>query len=315
MPQRANTQRRFGVARPAAIDADQAWSFLLAVRSLGRRGGLPPTVFAVGDGGGGPVVLDRGDSRALVTIEPDGRWTTHVDLQDAVATLFDLYLPMALSGAERPLVLGHLGVSLDGHVATGSGESQYITGRENIVHLHRLRALADAVIVGAATVEHDDPQLTTRHVEGDSPVRVVIDPGCRLGRGFRVFRDGAAETVLFCAEDPAKPANARHGAARVYGIPAGPNGLSLDALLARLRALGLHGVLVEGGGVTVSRFLRESQLDRLQLAVAPLITGSGRPGLSLPPLGDLAQALRPRCRHFAMGSDVLFDCDLRAEAS
>lgn len=313
MSQRARMQRRFAVARFAAVDADRAWSLLLAVRELGRRGGLPPTGFAVGNGV--PTMLDPGDPRALVTVEPDGRWTAQVDFHGDAAALFDLYLPMALSGAERPLVVGHLGVSLDGHVATGSGESQYITGRENIVHLHRLRALADAVIVGAATVEHDDPQLTTRHVEGDNPVRVVIDPGCRLGCGFRVFHDGAAETLLFCAEDPARPGNARHGAARLCGIPAGPNGLSLDALLSRLRVLGLHGVLVEGGGVTVSRFLNEKRLDRLQLAIAPLITGSGRPGLSLPPLGDLAHALRPRCRHFAMGSDVLFDCDLRAEAS
>lgn len=302
MEQRTSTTRRkTALVAAETSGTDLAWSLLLTIRNRGRRAGTFPMAFALGG--------------ARITIEADGRWMAQGPIGDPTARMLDLYLPMALSGAERPLVVGHLGVSLDGHVATETGESQYITGRENIVHLHRLRALADAVIVGATTVEHDDPRLTTRHVEGDNPVRVVIDPSCRLGRAFQVFSDGAAETLLVCAEDRAGTREGRHGRARVIGIPFSRNGLSLDALLDRLRSLGLHGILVEGGGVTVSRFLEQGKLDRLHLAVAPLITGAGRPGLSLAPICDLGAALRPRCRHFAMGPDVLFDCDLRADGA
>ena len=101
-------------------------------------------------------------------------------LTASVRQLLDLYLPLCIGqGAER-LVLGHVGQSLDGQIATLAGASRYVTGPENIVHMHRLRSLMDAVVVGAGTVELDDPELTTRLVPGDHPTRVVIDPTLRL---------------------------------------------------------------------------------------------------------------------------------------
>jgi riboflavin biosynthesis pyrimidine reductase len=92
----------------------------------------------------------------------------------------------------------------------------------------------------------------------------------------------------------------------------GVAGLDLAALLAQLRERGLRRVLVEGGGVTVSRFLQAGLLDRLHLTVAPVLIGSGRPSITLDPIVSLDQALRPRCRRFTLGEDVLFDLDLRS---
>src|SRR5207245_1441303 len=92
---------------------------------------------------------------------------------------------------------------LDGQIATASGASRYVTGPQNILHMHRLRALCDAVIVGAGTVEADDPQLTTRLVAGDSPVRVVIDPGLRIARDRQIFRDRSARTLVVCDRERA----------------------------------------------------------------------------------------------------------------
>jgi riboflavin biosynthesis pyrimidine reductase len=91
--------------------------------------------------------------------------------------------------------------------------------------------------------------------------------------------------------------------------------LRLDVLLHELGERGLKSVLVEGGGATVSTFLEAGLLDRLHLAIAPLITGDGRPGLTLAARDRIAECLRPAHRVFAMGGDVLFDCDLRAPAS
>jgi riboflavin-specific deaminase-like protein len=299
----------------AVIDVDLAWSFLRTIRRTIRHDGSVPPRFGLGRGSAGAAAILGGeDPEALMTIETGGRWTAHAGIDDEAAEMLDLYLPVSLACAARPLVVAHLGISLDGHVATRTGASHYITGPENIVHLHRLRALVDAVVAGASTVEQDDPQLTTRHVQGRNPVRVVIDPGRRLRQDLKVFSDRTSETLLFCAAGCADLQSSRHGSARVLELPAGPSGgLSLDALLARLRSIGLYGVLVEGGGITVSRFLGEDKLDRLQLAVAPIIIGSGRPALVLPPIHRLADALRPRCRHFRMGQDMLFDCDLRAD--
>lgn len=92
-------------------------------------------------------------------------------------------------------VIGQLGQSLDGRIATESGHSHYINGREDIQRLHHLRALVDAVVVGAGTVAADDPRLTVRHAEGTNPVRVVLDPRGGLDPGRAVFTDGAAPTL------------------------------------------------------------------------------------------------------------------------
>jgi len=211
-----------------------------------------------------------------------------------------------MASRQRPLTLGHLGQSLDGRIATESGRSHYITGPENIVHLHRLRALCDAVIVGAGTVAADDPRLTTRRVAGSNPIRVVIDPSGRLTKDRKLFADGAAPTWLVCAAN-AEPASAT----RTLVIDAADGTLPPRSIVAALHSEGLFGLFVEGGGITVSRFLAAGALDRLQVAVAPLVLGSGRPAFTLPVIDDLDRALRPACRTFPMGKDVLFDCDLR----
>ena len=86
-----------------------------------------------------------------------------------------LYLPYCFS---RPgeLAVAHIGQSLDGRIATENGESRWITGEADLLHCHRMRTIADAVLVGARTVRADDPQLTVRRCAGDNPLRVIIDP-------------------------------------------------------------------------------------------------------------------------------------------
>ena len=83
------------------------------------------------------------------------------------------------------------------------------------------------------------------------------------------------------------------------------------AVVRALRARGFRRLLIEGGGITVSRFLQADALDRLHITVAPLLIGSGPPALTLDPIDSLSDALRPRCRQFRLGDDVLFDLDLR----
>jgi diaminohydroxyphosphoribosylaminopyrimidine deaminase/5-amino-6-(5-phosphoribosylamino)uracil reductase len=225
--------------------------------------------------------------------------------------LLDLYAPLCGAGPARPLALAQLGQSLDGHIATASGDSYFVTGPDSLRHLHRLRALCAAVVVGAGTVARDDPRLTVRHVEGESPVRVVLDPNARLDPGHRVFTDASVRTIVVHAADVRVPAP---GLAEVLQVPVERSRLRLDVLLRELHARGLWSVLVEGGGATVSSFLEAGLLDRLQIAIAPLITGDGRPGLSLAARDKIAECLRPQHRVFALGGDVLFDCDLRAAA-
>jgi len=214
---------------------------------------------------------------------------------------------------DQGLVLAHLGQSLDGMIATANGASHYVTGPADLCHKHRLRALFDATIVGAGTVYHDNPRLTVRLVDGDNPVRVVLDSNRTLGTDYRIFQDDVAPTMLICAADKVA-GDRRHGIAEVVGVARGQEDdacVDPKAVVALLKGRGYGGILLEGGGVTVSRFLRAGALDRLHLTVAPLILGAGRAALTLPAKAHPDQGLRPVTRHFALGDDMLFDCVLR----
>jgi riboflavin-specific deaminase-like protein len=222
--------------------------------------------------------------------------------------LVALYLPLCGTG---PFTIGHLGQSLDGFVATTRGESLFITGEQNVVHMHRLRALCDAVVVGASTVLADDSRLTTRLVPGPNPLRVVIDPRRRLPASLRLFADGAAPTLLVCEAGRARGGE-RFGGAEVVGLPARDGRLEYAAILDLLRGRGCRTVFVEGGGRTVSGFFVAGLLDRLQVTVAPVLLGDGLPGLHLPAVPRLADAAPLAHAVVRMGDDVLFDCAARA---
>lgn len=230
------------------------------------------------------------------------------DANPAVARLFELYLPFCMTAAGPPPVIGHLGQSLDGKIATESGNSRFINSAPNILHLHRMRALVDGILVGAGTVAADDPQLTVRLCEGPSPTRIVIDTNRRLRDNHRLFNDGAAPTLVVCAQDRLKTGSTHIGRAELLGVPRSDDWIDVQALLSALAARGVRSLLVEGGGVTISRFLRAGALSRLQITIAPVIIGSGRPGVVLPAIARMDEALRPPIRRFEFGDDVLFEC-------
>ena len=155
-----------------------------------------------------------------------------------------------------------------------------------------MRALFDATLVGAATVRLDDPQLTARRVDGENPVRVVIDEKRGLGTDYRLFQDGAADTLVIC--DVAMVGDGRHGQAEVVGLaPQVGGGLDPCAVIELLAARGLTSIVVEGGGITISKFMRAGVLDRLHLTVAPLVLGAGRAGLRLPASAQTRRGAAP----------------------
>lgn len=285
------------------LNADQIWRLLLALRRLGRSGATLPLAL---DTDGRPA---SSDAAALVLT--GDHWHCRSALTEPAGELLELYLPLFQPDPRRPLVLAHLGQSLDGCIATAAGHSAELNDSPNIDHLHRLRALSDAILVGAGTVDADNPQLTTRRVAGDSPVRVILDPRLRLKPDHRLFHDNAAPTLVFTAQRSRRTL----GRAEIITLSGVDGSFDLSQLIALLHTRGLRRIFVEGGGVTVSRFLGAGLLDRLQITVAPLMLGAGRRGLQLPPAAATDQGLRPACRRFPMGRDVLFDFDLRAQGN
>lgn len=236
-------------------------------------------------------------------------WRRLLRRAPADAGLSPLYGPL-LGPPTAPdgcYVLGRIAQSLDGRIATASGASHWISGQEDIVHTHRLRALFDALVIGSGTVRADDPQLTTREVEGPSPVRVVLDTNRRLHADYRVFREGP-ETLLLCATDVGGGDHVGH--APVIRLRRAGEGLDLVAVLAALAERGLRRVFVEGGGITVSRFLAAGALDRLHVTIAPLLIGSGIPSFTLPQAATLTDVMRFDWSVHRIGADLLVDIPL-----
>lgn len=295
---------------------DWAWTIILAAAEAAEPCALSgrAAAFAISEGGGlRPAGETHGD--AVLSWSPDG-WIAGLREDHPLRPLIDLYLPLCSATKSRPLTVGHLGQSLDGFIATHTGDSQFVTGPENLKHMHRMRALCDAIIVGAGTVAADDPQLTTRHVAGSNPTRVIIDPTRRLADHYRVFNDDAVETIYVCGRSLVAPEERTFGRATIVALDDRDGNVDAAAVLALLRARGCYRIFVEGGGVTVSMFLEANLLDRLQVAIAPLIIGDGRPAVRLQrPPAALEDCHRPTYRVFRMGGDILFDCDLRASRS
>ena len=305
-----------GAALPRVSAVDAAWNIILSARAMAEgleRGGRAGRFFAHEDGQLRPLAGDNSD--AVLAWCPGRGWQTRLAPGDAREDLLSLYLPICSATPERPIVVGHLGQSLDGFIATHTGDSQFVTGSGNILHAHRMRALSDAVVVGAGTVAADDPQLTTRHVPGPTPLRVIFDPGRRLQPTYRVFTDDAAPTLYVCGRSHVSPGETHVGNATVVAIDTDVSGNGASEMLRLLQERGCSRVFVEGGGVTVSAFLEANLLDRLQIAVAPVLIGDGRPAIRLAAQSRRRDCRRPGYRVFRMGGDVLFDCELDAPAA
>ena len=185
----------------------------------------------------------------------------------------------------RPRVTLKLATSLDGRIATATGESQWITGPEARLQGHRLRAVHDAILVGVETVLHDDPELTAR-LPGrtvDQPLRVVLDSRLRTPAKAKV---ASANTLILTAADP-RPV----GGAQVRRIEAAEGRPTVPAVLDALAKAGVASILIEGGGQVAASFLRAGVVDRLEWFRAPILLGAeGRPCVAALALAKLADA-------------------------
>mgnify|MGYP005994733345 CR=1 FL=1 len=195
-----------------------------------------------------------------------------------------------------------LATSLDGRIATASGESQWITGEAARLEGHRLRAAHDAILVGVETVLHDDPELTAR-LPGrtvDQPLRVVLDSRLRTPETAKV---ASANTLILTAADP-RPV----GGAQVRRIEAAEGRPTVPAVLDALAKTGVASILIEGGGQVAASFLRAGVIDRLEWFRAPILLGAeGRPCVAALALAKLADAPKFRRLGAAPAGDDLWE--------
>ncbi|MCC3769896.1 bifunctional diaminohydroxyphosphoribosylaminopyrimidine deaminase/5-amino-6-(5-phosphoribosylamino)uracil reductase RibD [Streptomyces sp. UNOC14_S4] len=242
--------------------------------------GVARVVYAVADptptAGGGAAAL------AAAGIDTEGGL-----LADEAAAGNAAWLTAVLR--HRPFVLWKYAATLDGRSAAADGTSRWITSAEARADVHRLRAEADAVVVGAGTLRADDPHLAVRGAEDvTQPLRVVLDTHASVKPGARVL-DDAAPTLIAVGEH----ADTRHlPGVDVVRLPHDGTGLDVHALLTELYGRGIRSVLLEGGPALAGSFVAAGAVDRVVGYLAPALLGAGPAALGDAGIGTIAHALR-----------------------
>ncbi|MFJ8012420.1 bifunctional diaminohydroxyphosphoribosylaminopyrimidine deaminase/5-amino-6-(5-phosphoribosylamino)uracil reductase RibD [Streptomyces sp. NPDC096339] len=202
----------------------------------------------------------------------------------------------------RPYVLWKYAATLDGRIAAADGTSQWISSAESRADVHRLRAEADAVVVGSGTLRADDPHLAVRGVEGAvQPLRVVLDTHATIRPTARVL-DAVAPTLVVVGED----ADTRHlTGVEPARLPYDKRGISVDALLRELYGRGVRSVLLEGGPTLAGAFVAAGAVDKVVGYLAPVLLGAGPAALGDAGIATLTDALRLRITETVrIGADI-----------
>jgi diaminohydroxyphosphoribosylaminopyrimidine deaminase/5-amino-6-(5-phosphoribosylamino)uracil reductase len=275
-----------------------------------HHGRTPPCTEAVIDAGIRRVVVGTRDpnpkvpGNGIARLQAAGIAVDSGVEQVACDELIAAFRKCVVNGL--PLVTLKLAASLDGRIATVSGESHWITSEPSRRHAHRLRAEHDAILVGADTVIHDDPQLTCRLRGGRNPLRIVVDGRLRLPLDSKVLTTASEIPTLILTSRTApagKVKRIRALGAEVLALPGKQGQISLRLAMRRLAARGVSSILVEGGATIAAAALRAGVVDRVYLFYAPKLIGAdGRPMLGALGVRRLRQALqlgRLQVRRFA----------------
>ncbi len=258
-----------------------------------HHGRTPPCVDALVQSGVTRVVVGMIDPDPRVS----GRGVAHLRshgievevgvLEDECRYLNRGYLKFVRT--RRPWVMSKWAMTLDGKIATHTGNSAWVTGEESRAYVHELRDTLDAILVGSGTVRIDDPLLTCRRDGGRNPVRVVLDSLLSLDPERRIF-DDTAPVIVFCSHDAPQTNQSRFEArgVQVVRIHSVKGGLDLDEVLEELGRHEITSVLVEGGQAIHGAFMDAGLVDEVAAFIAPKIAGGE---LAPSPVGGRGVAL------------------------
>ncbi|MEK6476593.1 RibD family protein [Catalinimonas sp. 4WD22] len=214
----------------------------------------------------------------------------NMSLPDGILDFIKAYLPYCFLSLrarqmQRAVAITHFAQSLDGKIATQNGDSKWIGNQENLTHAHRMRALSDSILIGANTLNYDQPALTVRLVEGKNPQRIVI---CSSDADYSSLQKHCEDDVIIVGtcEDPQIP--------QTEYFPFTPNAngrVDCHELLRFLFQRGIYSVYIEGGATTTSGFMEERATDIVQLHISPMIFGSGINSFNLPQISQVEEAI------------------------
>lgn len=286
--------RRFGgphaevFALDEAGDAARGATLYVTLEPCCHYGKTPPCTDRVLSAGIRRVVVATVDpnpaisGRGLATLRAAGIEVTEGVLAEAALRQTEIFRKFITTG----LAFVHLklAVSLDGRIATRTGDARWISSEASRVRAHRLRRRHAAILVGIGTVLRDDPRLDVRYVFGRDPTPIVLDASGRLPPAAHLLGAGRSPIVAAAAVPADRRAALERVGCHVWELPSGDGGVDLPLLVRRVGEAGLDSILIEGGGETAASFLAAGLVDRVSFFVAPLLIG-GRD--AVPALGGV----------------------------
>jgi len=247
-----------------------------------HTGRTPPCTEAILRAGIRRLVVAMRDPNPRVTgggieyLQQHGVEVTEGVCEAAVRRLNEIFVKYMATG--RPFVIAKCAATLDGRIATRTGDAKWISGEASRQFVHRLRHAVDAILVGAGTVNADDPSLTTRIAgfAGKDPRRIVLDTRLSISESAGMLNlNSDAETILVAGPDPGKQACRRlqDAGVEILQVPLHRGRIDLDALMQRLGEKSITSVLIEGGGAVIGSALRAGVVDKVYFFYAPKILG------------------------------------------
>ncbi|NLH44537.1 MAG: bifunctional diaminohydroxyphosphoribosylaminopyrimidine deaminase/5-amino-6-(5-phosphoribosylamino)uracil reductase RibD [Acholeplasmataceae bacterium] len=265
--------------------------------------GVKKVVIAIGDPN--PKVAGNGIRR----LQEEGIEVNVGVLAKEAAEVNEVFLHWITTN--RPFVALKYAMTLDGKIATGTGDSKWITGEEARAHAHYLRSIYDAILVGKGTVLADNPSLTCRFVEGKNPIRIILDAKLEIPISAKVISDGEAKTIIVAGKDVLPERLAERKCldnVEVLQVDTTDGNVDLDELLITLSERKITSILVEGGGAVHGNFFDAGFVDRVYAFIAPRLIGGKK---SLSPIGGIgclkiADGIQlDRVETMVLGSDFL----------
>ena len=228
---------------------------------------------------------------------------TNFHLSSDLKILMESYLQIIFNKSKYPYIFGHLAQTLDGYIATESGESRYISSIDNLEHLHMLRAISDVVLVGSNTVKFDNPKLTTRLVKGPNPMRVVIDKNDTIKNSCNLLKNKDRKGFKIVS-DKLKPNDEN-----IFLLPLKKDEFRITDIISLLKSLGNKIIFIEGGGNIISHFYRKKFLNRLHLCISPILIGRGINSFIIDKDVKINEAKIKKISYIKMGKDIL--CNIK----
>ena len=277
-----------------SITKNQAWLLILNAKTIYKTNGLKRKT----------ITIKKNNYSFIYDFTKKKIIRKNFSSDDAIQELFDIFLPIILNSNKEPYVIGHLAQSLDGFIATNSGESKYISCKQNIEHIHRIRAISDVILVGAKTILYDNPMLTTRLVKGNNPMRLVLDPRDKIRESKNIFKNPDKNSFKIISM------NQKNKNEKNFRLPTLKNNFKASNLLKLFKKLNKRIIFIEGGGYTISNFYESNLLNRFHLCLSPILIGQGKNSFLIKGKRFMRDFKNHKINYYEMGKDILCDIDL-----